>query len=332
MTRPQVIAAYRRAAELARAEGVDVRFYDGWTARGRPGLDPQIIVEHDTSDAAQLTPSRMLQILANGHGAIAGNAICTDAILRDGTVWVIASGLAWHAGNGDWAGHSGNARALGTEYQRAANQPLTDRQLEVGRIWTRARCAAFRLSTSRVCEHAEYATPRGRKQDRSLRPGVRLSGTDWRRSLTAPTVTPPPAPAGLLEEIAAMKGAPANLTYNQLLDDITRRLLTYRGTDGSAPRDVYGYLRNGSNADDAVLAAVTALAGVDQVDLDDDTRAAIDQLVEQIGARDWAGDVRRLRFDSRAKGTLLLAIARQLGLDLDVTVDNRGRPGVDIIG
>jgi hypothetical protein len=187
MNRAQVIAAYRKAAELSRQHGVDVRFYDGWTWRGRDGFNPRAIVEHDTSDPAPLTAERMLQLLANGHGSISGNAITNDAILADATVWVIASGLAWHAGASVWDGLSGlNLWGLGTEYQRHATGVLSDRQLQVGRIWTRARVAAFQIPVRRVCDHAECATPAGRKVDRSLRPGVRMSGATWRTQIAAP--------------------------------------------------------------------------------------------------------------------------------------------------
>ena len=57
-----------------------------WTTRGRDGFPPLLIVEHDTSDPVRLTHARMLGILADSHGAIAGNAICNDAVLDDGRV------------------------------------------------------------------------------------------------------------------------------------------------------------------------------------------------------------------------------------------------------
>jgi hypothetical protein len=194
VTRAQVIAAYRRAAELARAQGVTVTFDPGWTSRGRDGLNPRCIVEHDTSDGARLSRGRMLDILRNGHGAISGNAIANDAVLPDGEVVVLASGVAWHAGQSRWDGLSGmNVNGLGTEYQRFAGDPLADVQLHAGRIWTRARMAAFTIPSRRVCEHSECAIPAGRKVDRSSRPGVRISGATWRASLVAPP-TPTPVP------------------------------------------------------------------------------------------------------------------------------------------
>lgn len=117
--------------------------------------------------------------------------------MRDGEIVVIAAGLAWQGGAGTWQGHSGNARALGTEYQRAASQPLTAEQLRVGRIWTRCRNAAFSIARVNVCEHSEYATPVGRKVDRSQRPGVRISGADWRAQLAQPS-PPPTGPEGFI--------------------------------------------------------------------------------------------------------------------------------------
>jgi hypothetical protein len=201
MSRASVIDAYRRAAAIARAQGVRVDFHPGWNVRGRDGLDPKAIVEHDTSDGARLSRTRMLDILSNGHGSMSGNAIANDAVLADGTVVVIASGLAWHAGASAWDGLTSlNRWSLGTEYQRFIGDPLSDSQLRSGRIWTRARMDAFAIPSRRVCEHSETSVPAGRKVDRSVRPGTRLSGADWRRQITTGATPPAPTPPAPPEE------------------------------------------------------------------------------------------------------------------------------------
>lgn len=320
MSRTGVIAAYRRAAELARGQGVDVRFHPGWTTRGRDGFDPRVIVEHCTSDPATLTSARMLDLLANGHGALSGNAICNDAVLRDGTVHVIASGLAWHAGESAWDGLSGmNRYGLGTEYQRAATQPLTDRQLEVGRIWTRARMAAFTIPSRRVCEHGECALPAGRKVDRVLRPGVRMSGAQWRTSLVAPPPpTPPPPPvrppedvmtpaqeAKLDRALTALAAIPQRVWEERTYSDptgaphkppVTLLRFAYRDSVRAfeilrAQQHILDRVASGEHIDRAALAAeIAAAVSIDLTDVADKVGKAVAEVtasdvVDELAAR-----------------------------------------------
>lgn len=219
-TRAQAVAAFRVAADLARAQGETVTFLSGWATRGRDGLQVYVVVEHDTSDPAVVSRARILDILANGHGAIAGNAICTDAVMRDGEIVVVASGMAWHAGSSSWRGRSSlNRWSLGTEYHRAGSQSLTAAQMRAGRVWTRARLVAFGLVPADVGEHAEVALPAGRKGDRSASPGVRIDGAAWRRSLAVPDPEPEPEPAWL-EELLAMSDA----DRQALISDIAREV------------------------------------------------------------------------------------------------------------
>jgi hypothetical protein len=221
-TRAQAVAAFRVAADLARAQGEKVTFWPGWATRGRDGLQVYVVVEHDTADPAILTRQRILDILANGHGSIAGNAICTDAVMRDGEIVVIASGLAWHAGSSTWRGRTSlNRWSLGTEYHRAGSQSLTDAQMRAGRVWTRARLAAFGLVPADVGEHAEVALPDGRKGDRSASPGVRVNGAAWRRSLAVPDPEPEPE-LTWLEELLTM----STIDRQKLIDDIAAAAAT----------------------------------------------------------------------------------------------------------
>ena len=196
MSRVDVIARYRRAAQIARGWGVDVVFVSGWTTRGRDTLRPQYIVEHCTSDPSPLSTANMERILSNGHGVISGNSICTDWITRSAQVRVIASGISWHAGNSSWRNSPQlNPISLGTEIQRAASQSITASQLRAAHLWTKARSIAFGIPVINVCTHSECGLPRGRKVDPRLTPTRSLSGTAWRHDLTNfvdPTRPPTP--------------------------------------------------------------------------------------------------------------------------------------------
>lgn len=204
MGRNANIAQLRQAAELARDRGVTVRFDAGWSRNGRAGLRPVGHVNHTTEDRSQLSEPRMREVLRNGHGSISGNAICNAAIMRSAELWVIAAGVAWHAGRGSWKGHGGNSRWLGTEYQRSRGRPLSADQLDVGRIWDWALMQAFGWPPGMVPDHFDYAG--ARKQDRQLRDGVRIDSAAWRRSLTEPGGELDPEPDRRREEHVMRQG------------------------------------------------------------------------------------------------------------------------------
>lgn len=153
--------------------GIPRETYGRWRTRGREALRPRVHVEHDTADPAPLSRARMLDLLAHGHGTLT-NALCTWAVPRDGPAAVLVAGrTAWHAGRGSWRGIGGNARATGTEIQRAQGQTITDAQWEIAAAITAATVEVFEPVLLRmVCTHNEW-TPR--KTDPHG-----LAGHDWR--------------------------------------------------------------------------------------------------------------------------------------------------------
>jgi hypothetical protein len=188
MNRAEVV---RRVEEAARIAGpqmpAGIVFAAGWKTNGQAGFNPRGLVNHTTEDSGAIGWANLLPVLQNGWGSLSGNPLYNSATRHDtGRVVVLSSGVAWHAGAGGWRGLSGNASVWGHAEQRGRGQQLTDVQLEASRVWNRALVEVFRFPVDNVCEHSEWAP--GRKADRLLRDGVRLSGPLWRRSLQAPPV------------------------------------------------------------------------------------------------------------------------------------------------
>lgn len=194
MRRAEVIARILRAVELAEPHlPAGIGFSDGWRDRGRDGFAPRGCVNHTTEDAGPLPWPTLYRILRDGHGQIAGNAICNEAIRHDtGRIVIIAAGTAWHAGAGGWRDLRGNPSVWGREIQRGQGQVLTEVQLRPARVMDWALTEAFGWPPADVCDHHEWAPTR--KADRRVRDGVSMSGAVWRASIVAPDPQPEPDP------------------------------------------------------------------------------------------------------------------------------------------
>jgi hypothetical protein len=155
------VRAMRAIGALAQDAGLRVVEADGWEDRGRTWsvLRPDYVVCHHT--AAQTDIDR---ILIDGRADLPG-PLCNFALHRDGTVVLIASGLANHAG----VATISSDQAYGIE----ATGPIpidnqgTDAFPQYGQYITLV--AAIRLhhgwSSGRVLAHKEIARPDGRKPD-----------------------------------------------------------------------------------------------------------------------------------------------------------------------
>jgi hypothetical protein len=167
-----------RATDLPdalRDQGVEPVLVAGYLTRGVPFAEvPRISLEHWTAGPATgRAPS--LQTVTNGRSDLPG-PLC--AVLQERTggpgldrAYVVATGVANHAGEGVWAGiTSGNRRGLGNEVEWSG--PGED--FPGNRYETSVRIlAAFQSLHPTpaglwVCNHREYALPRGRKIDTNL--------------------------------------------------------------------------------------------------------------------------------------------------------------------
>jgi N-acetyl-anhydromuramyl-L-alanine amidase AmpD len=148
--------------DVLRAEGVNLVEYPGWRDRGHGDFKDirGVMVHHTGSDDATAAS------IANGRPDLAG-PLAQLHIARDGTVTIVAVGVAWHAGIGMYPGlptNMGNWHTIGIECANSGTSPSAPHREN----WPDSQydalvrcCAAInrRLaqSSSRTIGHKEYA-------------------------------------------------------------------------------------------------------------------------------------------------------------------------------
>lgn len=152
------------AADVLRAEGLNVAEVDGWKTRGSADFDPKGIMAHHTAGAT-MGEAPSLNTVIYGRPGLPGPL--SQAVLgRSGTIYMVASGRANHAGFGVWRSVSGNTHFIGIEAENSGlGQPWPDVQLRAYVAMCAAFCRKLELSSLMVCGHREYALPKGRKID-----------------------------------------------------------------------------------------------------------------------------------------------------------------------
>lgn len=157
-------------ADVLRAAGLRVVETQGWQSRGHGDVDQiQGVLCHHTAGPRSVG-NIGLDVLVKGRPDLAG-PLCNLGLARDGTVYVVAAGKAWHAGAGLWHGISnGNARMIGIE---AENTGRSDDPWPAVQMDAYARAVAAILQhvgqPAIMCAgHREYALPKGRKPDPSF--------------------------------------------------------------------------------------------------------------------------------------------------------------------
>lgn len=202
-------------AEVLRAEGLDVVEYPGWRSRGHGDFKDirGVMVHHTGSDRASAAS------IADGRPDLAG-PLSQLHIARDGTVTVVAVGVAWHAGVGmyPWVPtNMGNWHLIGIECANSGTSPTAPHRTN----WPPAQyealvwcCAAInrRLAqtSTRTIGHKEYA---GRAQGK-WDPGA-IDMDVLRRDVQArigtvpnPAPTPrPPVPVGEYADVLLHRGS-----------------------------------------------------------------------------------------------------------------------------
>jgi LysM domain len=188
-----------RVLELAdklRARGLRVNEVAGWRSRGKEFPSrPDICVRHWTAGARQgRTPS--LGVVTNGRGApnpLPG-PLCQIYQSRepDGNdiIFVVASGIANHAGKGTWAGVSGNSKSMGLEIEWSGPQEsFPARRKAISELAMAALMdCALGTNPDDACEHREYAP------DRKI--DTNLDGNELRQRIRQLTGHAAPAPPG----------------------------------------------------------------------------------------------------------------------------------------
>lgn len=202
-------------AEVLRAEGLDPVEFTGWRHRGHGTFKDirGVMVHHTGADRASAAS------IAEGRPDLAG-PLSQVHIARDGTVTVVAAGVAWHAGVGmyPWVpANMGNWHLIGIECANSGTSPSAPHR----RNWPDAQyfalvrcCAAInrRLgqNAARTIGHKEYAGQAQGKWD----PGgidMDLLRRDIAEQLSADVgavPTPrPPVPVGEYADILLYRGS-----------------------------------------------------------------------------------------------------------------------------
>ncbi len=150
-------------AAACRKSGLKVVEVDGWESRGHGGFSrvDSIICHHTAGPRTGNMPS--LNVCTHGRAGLSG-PLCNLGLGRDGTVYVIAAGVGWHAGNVRSSIHS-NSHAIGIEAEATGVTTWPKSQVEAYAKLCAALVAHYGLSTARVLGHKEVCNPAGRKID-----------------------------------------------------------------------------------------------------------------------------------------------------------------------
>ena len=129
---PNTIAATLRKAGLTVVE------VDGWQTRGRPastgGFSPKGVLCHHTATGPKTSNAAVVKLLVNGRSDLPG-PLCQFGLARNGTVYLIASGRANHAGkakaSGTMPSGDGNELYIGIEaFNNGTGEPWGKAQMD----------------------------------------------------------------------------------------------------------------------------------------------------------------------------------------------------------
>lgn len=152
---------------VLRAAGLEVREQKGWEKRGHGSMgDVKGVICHHTAECRDKDEEPALNVITHGRPGLEG-PLCNLGLGQGGVYWLVAAGLAYHAGPGEYKGlKSGNRNFIGIE---AENDGIGEVWPEVQLIAYAKGCAAIAkhcgFSADMVIGHKEWALPRGRKSD-----------------------------------------------------------------------------------------------------------------------------------------------------------------------
>jgi N-acetyl-anhydromuramyl-L-alanine amidase AmpD len=202
-------------ADVLRAEGVRLVEYPGWQNRGHGDFKDirGVMVHHTGSDNASAAS------IANGRPDLPG-PLSQLHIARDGTVTLVAVGVAWHAGVGQYPWlptNMANWHMIGIECANSGTSPAAPHR----KNWPDAQynamvscCAALnrRLSqtSARTIGHKEYAgRAQGKWDPGAIDMDILRADIQARIGTQTPTApTPrPPVPVGVYADVLLFSGS-----------------------------------------------------------------------------------------------------------------------------
>lgn len=153
-------------ADACRASGLRVVETPGWRTRGHGQMSSveTVVCHHTATPASAPGDYPSLRIVRDGRTGLPG-PLSQLGLGRSGRVYVIAAGLAYHAGATRTSAES-NGCAIGIEAEHpGGSTPWGDRQYDAYVRLCAALCEHYRLTPARVLGHREVAVPPGRKPD-----------------------------------------------------------------------------------------------------------------------------------------------------------------------
>jgi hypothetical protein len=138
----------------------------GWQTRGHGDVGKiQGVLCHHTAECRDADNEPALKVITFGRPDLEG-PLANLGLGQKGEYWVVAAGLAYHAGKGLYKGVSGNAHLIGIE---AENDGIHEAWPEVQMDAYARGCAAIAkycgFGSDMIAGHKEYALPKGRKSD-----------------------------------------------------------------------------------------------------------------------------------------------------------------------
>lgn len=161
---PWLLDAARAAVAGTAYQVIEVA---GWQTRGHGGFRVlEGVVGHHTGTAESARGDYpTLRVVRDGRSDLVG-PLCNYGLGRSGAIYVVAAGVAWHAGA---SAHQGfvdlNDEFLGIEAESAGGGRWTSDQLVVYPRLVRSILDYIRRPMTRYASHRTIATPRGRKDD-----------------------------------------------------------------------------------------------------------------------------------------------------------------------
>jgi N-acetylmuramoyl-L-alanine amidase len=151
--------------DAAKLTGYPVSEVAGWRNRGHGGMRvlEGVVCHHTAGPKTGNMPS--LGVITNGRAGLAG-PLANYGLARDGTIFVVAAGCAWHAGASAWAGFRDlNDEFLGIEAEDDGDGHWTDQQNDAYPRLVASILFYCRRTSERSTAHRECCLPAGRKPD-----------------------------------------------------------------------------------------------------------------------------------------------------------------------
>jgi len=186
--------------------------YPGWRTRGHGqfGRMQGIILHHTVGPGARKGNMPSLETLVHGRKVppLAG-PLCNSGMGYDGTWYIVAAGIAYHAGSGHYAGiDSGNANTLGVEIENtgygphgsippgAVRENFTDKQMDAIHYGCAALLTFYKLTPRTLIAHREWTSRKIDPHDMDMGAVRSQVGSIMRGSAPPPVVIPSVDPVG----------------------------------------------------------------------------------------------------------------------------------------